>query len=123
MSLDAELKPTVLQSAVSMPDVVLARFASRRQDVLHALACAKPAQDQKPSRRVRHGLVPVGGINKPLAKKFERILGAPEDEEDEVVFRWESLPSREFFRLRPQSQEIILELDVLDAVLQGDAKR
>ncbi|MGK2955394.1 MAG: ATP-binding protein [Solirubrobacterales bacterium] len=122
-SLDAEFKPTVQKSAVSMPDVVLAALREARcgdKTFAEYLTDAEAAyRDQKPSRRVRHGLVPVSGINKPLAKKFERILGSPEDEEDEVTFRWAALPAREFFRLSPRSQEIILNSTYRDAVLQG----
>jgi hypothetical protein len=122
-SLDAEFKPTVQKSAVSMPEVVIAALrqaACGTKRFADYLVDAETAyRDQKPERRARLGLVPVGGINKPLVKKFERILGVPEDEEDEVTFRWAVLPSLEFFRLDPESQEIVLNSAYRDAVLQG----
>ena len=122
-SLDSMFKLTVQKSAVSMPDEVLKAVKNAmcgRKKFSDFLADAETAyRDQKPANRVRHGLVPTHGINKPLVERFADALGAAEDEDDTVEFWWDELENDEFFRLDPDGRAIFLNSMYREAVLMG----
>lgn len=71
------------------------------------------------SAKIRSGLVPVAGVTKDLTRRFERILGEPDDEDDLVVFDWRPLPDDEFFRLDPDTNTISLNSKYRGSVLYG----
>lgn len=83
------------------------------------LADAERAYRDINATKARHGFVPTAGMTKQLAKKFERILGEPEDEEDVVVFEWRRLPNDEFFRLDPDTNTITLNSTYRNSVIYG----
>jgi hypothetical protein len=123
-SLDSVFKPTVQKSAISMPEELLAALRDARSGTkrfVDYLADAEQAyRDQKPEKTIRHGLVPTAGITKGLAQKFERILGAAQDDDDEVRFIWSPmLDSSELVDVDAGTNTIYLNSDFRDAVLYG----
>lgn len=121
-SLDSLFKPTVQKSSVTMPPAFLKslREATCGDKTFNDfLADAERAYRDINAMKARHGFVPTAGMTKQLAKKFERILGEPEDEEDVVVFEWRRLPNDEFFRLDPDTNTITLNSTYRNSVIYG----
>jgi hypothetical protein len=122
-SLDAVFKPTVQKSAVSMPEEMLHAMKTAESGPKRFsdfLADAETAyREQKPGKAVRNGLVPVSGMNRPLAGRFQRILGEPRGDEDVVAFVWEPMEPDTFFEVEPDTNTIILNSRYREAVLQG----
>jgi hypothetical protein len=121
-ALDATFKPTVQKSAVSMPQVLLKALQGARsgsKSFVDYLVDAEQAyRDQKPEKLVRHGLVPVEGMRRDLARRFQRILGDVDDDEDEVRFRWEPLPDDRLVSINAATNTIILNISYREQVLQ-----
>jgi hypothetical protein len=121
--LDAVFKPTVQKSAVSMPDELLNALKAARSgptSFAEFLADAETAyREQKPANLVRHGLVPISGTTKTLARQFEQILGEPEDDEDIVRFQWELMEEERFFDVDPDTNTIFLNSRYRAATLHG----
>jgi len=121
-SLDAVFKPTVQKSAVTMPAAFLKSLRDATcGDMTFSdfLADAEQAYRDDNARKARPGLVPTAGITRELAKRFERILGEPEDEEGLVTFEWRRLRKDEFFRLDPETNTIALNSTYRDSVIYG----
>jgi hypothetical protein len=121
-SLDSLFKPTVQKSSVTMPPAFLKslREATCGDKTFNDfLADAERVYRDVNATRTRHGYVPTAGMTKQLARKFERILGEPEDEEDVVVFEWRRLSNDEFFRLDPDTNTITLNSTYRNSVIYG----
>lgn len=121
-AMDSLFKPTVQKSAVTMtpPFLKSLRQASSGEKTFNDfLADAEGAYRDISSRKARHGLVPTEGLTQQLAKRFERILGAPEDDEDVVAFRWRRLRDDEFFRLDADTNTITLNSTYRSSVIYG----
>jgi hypothetical protein len=106
-----------------MPDEMLNALKTAKsgpKSFVDFLADAESAyRAQKPTNLVRYGLVPVAGINRPLARRFERILGEPQDDEDVITFVWRPMSPTRFFDVEPDTNTISLNSHYRDAVLQG----
>lgn len=76
-------------------------------------------RDQRPQKLVRHGLIPIAGVTKNLRRRFERILGETQDEEDLVRFSWVPMRSDRFVKIDPDTNTVYLNAHYRDAVLQG----
>lgn len=121
-SLDSLFKPTVQKSSVAMPPPFLKSLreaTSGDKTFDDFLADAERAYRDINTTKARHGLVPTAGVTQQLAKKFERILGEPQDEDDFVVFEWRRLPDTEFFRLDPDTNTITLNAMYRNSVIYG----
>lgn len=123
-SLDAIFRPTVQKSAVSMPEELL-------NAIRHARSGAKGFSDyltdaevayrsQKPEKLTRQGLIPTAGFTQDLTRRFRRILGDAQDEEDEIRFVWTTLRDDLFVRLDPETNTVQLNATYRDAVLLGN---
>lgn len=122
-TLDAIFKPTVQKSAVSMPEEMLKAIRGAKsgsKTFAEYLSDAETAyRQQKPEKVVRHGLVPTDGVTKELSRTFVRILGEPQDDEDEVRFVWTPMSPDQFVRIDPDTNTIKLNSRYRDAVLLG----
>ncbi len=121
-SLDAIFKPTVQKSSVTMPPAFLRSLreaTSEDKTFNDFIADAERTYRDITTTKTRHGLVPAAGMTKQLAKRFERILGEPEDDEDVVVFEWRRLPDNEFFRLDPDTNTITLNSTYRQSIIYG----
>ncbi len=122
-SLDAIFKPTVQKSAVSMPEELLKALQEAKsgsKSFADYLGDAEQAyRDQKPERLVRQGLVPVEGVTKDLSRRFQRILGPIEDDEDEIRFRWGPLSEDRLISINTATNTIVLNIGYRDSVLHG----
>jgi hypothetical protein len=120
--LDTLFKPTVQTSAVSMPPAFLKTLRSARSGSStfnNFLEDAERVYRETSAGRRPLGLVPVNGITKDLARRFERVLGEPIDEEDLVSFEWRRLPDDQFFEVDPESNTITLNSAYRSSVLYG----
>lgn len=121
-SLDSLFKPTVQKSSVTMPPAflkLLREATSEDKTFSDFLADAERAYREINATKPRYGLVPTAGVTRQLAKRFERILGEPQDEDDIVVFEWRRLADDEFFRLDPDTNTISLNSTYRNSILHG----
>jgi hypothetical protein len=121
-SLDALFKPTVQKSSVTMPPAFLRSLRDAKsgdKTFNDFLGDAERVYRDANATKIRSGLVPAAGMTKDLARRFERILGEPDDEEDVVVFDWTPLREEEFFRLDPDTNTISLNSKYRSSVLYG----
>lgn len=120
--LDSLFKPTVQKASVTMPPPFLKSLREAKcgdKTFNEFLVDAERAYRDINAKKARFGFVPTAGVTKQLAKKFERILGAPEDEDDVVAFEWRQLPAEEFFRLDPDTNTITLNSTYRSSVIYG----
>lgn len=107
-----------------MPDELLNALKAARSEskrFADLLADAEQAyRDQKPVNRIRHGLVPQSGLTQALSKRFERVLGEPEDDEDLVHFVWVPMSDHTFFDVDPETNTVFLNSIYREAVLYGN---
>jgi hypothetical protein len=120
--LDSLFKPTVQKSSVSLQPVFLKALRNARSDSAtfsNFLEDAERAYRDTSVGRRPLGLVPIDGITKDLARRFERVLGEPSDEEDLVSFEWRRLPHDQFFEVDAESNTITLNSAYRSSVLYG----